>query len=410
MNPYAQIILFALLLEFALDLVVSILNLKSLRTTLPVEFEGIYDNAEYEKSQNYTREITRFGMVTGLFDLAVILIFWFSSGFDLVDQWIRAFGFHPTLNGLLFMGSLISMKAILNLPFTIYSTFHIESKYGFNRTRISTFVGDRIKGISLFVILGAPLLWAILWILGFLGSSAWLIGWTVTILFMLTIQFIAPTWIMPLFNKFLPLQNSELKAAILNYARSVSFSIQDIFMIDGSKRSTKANAFFAGFGKNKRIALFDTLIAQQTNEELIAVVAHEVGHYKRRHLVKGLVISIIHTGVVFYLMSYFLSQQALYDAFYMQHPSIYAGLLFFGMLISPIESLLGIGLHALSRKHEYEADRYSAETTKNPAALISALKKLSKNNLSNLTPHPWHVFLNYSHPPLMARIRALNNL
>jgi STE24 endopeptidase len=223
----------------------------------------------------------------------------------------------------------------------------------------------------------------------------------------LFLEYIAPTWIMPLFNKFTPMEPGELREAILGYAGSVKFPVKNVLVMDGSKRSSKSNAFFTGFGNNKRIALFDTLIAQHTVQELVAVLAHEVGHYKKKHIIQGVIIGIVHTGIIFFLLSLFLGSSGLFQAFYMRQESIYAGLLFFGLLYTPIELILSIVMHMVSRKNEYEADRFAAETIAEPGNLVDALKKLSATNLSNLAPHPFFVFLNYSHPPLLPRIQAI---
>ncbi|MEX2363156.1 MAG: M48 family metallopeptidase, partial [Balneolaceae bacterium] len=227
--------------------------------------------------------------------------------------------------------------------------------------------------------------------------------------FTLIMQYVAPTWIMPLFNKFTPLEEGELRKAIENYTEKVNFSIQGLYVIDGSRRSSKSNAFFTGFGKNKRVALYDTLIENHTNQELVAVLAHEIGHYKKKHIIKGMVTSILQTGVMFFLLSVFLSAEGLFEAFYMEQMSVYAGLIFFGMLYAPIEMILSIFMQMLSRKHEFEADSFAAETTGQPEDMVSTLKKLSKDNLSNLTPHWFYVFLNYSHPPVLERIREIRN-
>ncbi len=213
---------------------------------------------------------------------------------------------------------------------------------------------------------------------------------------------------MPLFNKFTPLESDELKEAILNYTDSVNFPVKNVFVMDGSKRSSKSNAFFIGFGRNKRIALFDTLIEKHTVPELVAVLAHEIGHHKKKHVLQGTIISILHSGLLFFLLSIFLGSPSLYDAFYMEQQSIYSGILFFGLLYTPLEMILSIIIQAVSRKNEYEADHFAVETTKQPQKLIDALKKLSAGNLSNLTPHPFYVFLNYSHPPLLERIRTIS--
>lgn len=410
MNVYAIIILTTLVASFVVDLIAELLNLRALRDELPQEFQGVYDAEQYKKSQDYTRVRTRFGFVTSLFGLVLTLAFWFAGGFPYLDKIVRSWGLHPILTGLAYIGILVLAKSVLSLPFSIYSTFVIEERFGFNKTTPKTFVLDLLKGLALGILLGAPLLAGILAFFQYAGVWAWLYCWLAVTVFTLFVQFIAPTWIMPLFNKFTPLDEGELREAILNYAKSVNFSLQNLFVMDGSKRSSKSNAFFTGFGKNKRIALFDTLIAQHTVPELVAVLAHEIGHYKKKHILKGMLISILHAGFMFYLLSIFLSHQGLFEAFYMQEPSIYAGLIFFGMLYSPFEVILSVFLHMFSRKNEYEADRFAAETTRDPDAMISALKKLSVHNLSNLTPHPFYVFLNYSHPPTLERIRALRSL
>src|SRR5262249_54420846 len=263
----------------------------------------------------------------------------------------------------------------------------IEERYGFNRTTPKTFVADIVKGLILAVILGGILLGVILWLFQTRGSSAWILCWITTTVFALFVQYLAPVWIMPLFNKFEPLQEGELKQAIRDYANRVGFAFRDISVMDGSKRSSKANAFFTGFGKNKRIALFDTLVAEQTQPELLAVLAHEIGHYKKKHVFQGTVLGILQTGVLFYLLSIFVSSPGLFDAFRVQHISVYAGIVFFGMLYQPISFVLSIALHAFSRHNEFAADQYSVETGQNPENLISSLKKLSVKNLSNLTPH-----------------------
>ena len=383
------------------------MNLKGLKAKLPSEFEGVYDREAYEKSQNYTRVKTNFGFVTGVFDFAILLLFWFAGGFNLLDLYVRGWGYGPVWTGLLFVAILMVVKTMISLPFSIYDTFVIEEKFGFNKTTASTFIIDMIKAVILSVLLGGPLLAAILFLFEYGGPAAWFYCWVAVTLFILIIQFIAPTWIMPLFNKFTPLEEGELREAIMAYAKSVGFSLENLFVMDGSKRSSKSNAFFTGFGKHKRIALFDTLIEKHTVQELVAVLAHEIGHYKKKHILQGMVISIIHLGIMLYLISIFISHKGLFDAFYMDNLSVYSGLIFFSLLFTPIEMVLSIFMHMLSRKNEYEADRFAADTTGMADKLIDALKKLSVHNLANLTPHPFYAFLNYSHPPLMERIQSL---
>jgi STE24 endopeptidase len=406
-NPFFFIILFALLIEYATRVVAHLLNLKSLRAEPPPALEGVYKPEDYRKSQEYVRTNTRFAFVTSTFSLAVLLSFWFAGGFNYLDQIVRSWGFVPILNGLFYIGILLVGYSLLTLPFSIYRTFVIEERFGFNRTTPRTFLVDRVKGLGLAVLIGAPLLAGILALFEYAGYHAWLYCWIAFTGFSLIWQYVAPTWIMPLFNKFTPLEPGELKEAILNYARSVDFPIKNVFVMDGSKRSSKSNAFFTGFGRNKRIALFDTLIKRHTMPELIAMLAHEIGHYKKKHILQGTIINILHAGVLFFVLSILLGSPGLYEAFYMEQQSIYSGILFFGLLYTPLEMVLSVIMNALSRRNEYEADRFAAETIQHPQHLIEALKKLYAGNLSNLMPHPFYVFLNYSHPPLLQRMRAI---
>ncbi len=406
MNIFSIIILSTLAVDFILNLIADVYNIQSLNTELPEEFEGIYDEETYEESQEYTKVNTRFGILTSAFNLALLLAFWFSGGFNWLDQVVRSWGSGMIWTGLVYIGILVLAKMILSLPFSIYSTFVIEERFGFNKTSPKTFVMDMLKGLGLGVVLGGPLLAGILAFFVYIDQWAWLYAWTAVTVFTLIVQFIAPRWIMPLFNKFEPLAEGELRKKIHHYAAKVSFTLEGIYVIDGSRRSGKSNAFFTGFGKNKRIALFDTLIENHTDEELVAVLAHEIGHYKKKHIIKNMVTGILQTGVMFLLLSIFLNASGLYEAFYMEQASVYAGLIFFGLLYAPVEMILSIFMQMLSRKHEFEADNYAAATYK-AEPMVEGLKKLSKDNLSNLTPHPFYVFLNYSHPPVLRRIQAI---
>ena len=410
MNTFAIIIFVALILEFALALVGNLLNLKALKVELPPALEGIYKAEDYRKSQEYIRATTRFGLVSSSFTLLLLLAFWFSGGFNWFDQVVRAWNFIPLVSGLLYIGILICASGLLTLPFSIYGTFVIEERFGFNRTTPRTFFLDLVKGLGLALLLGGLLLAAILALFQYAGTYAWLYCWAAVVMFSLAMQYIAPTWIMPLFNKFTSIESGELKEAILKYTHSVNFPIKNIFVMDGSRRSSKSNAYFTGFGHNKRVSLYDTLIAQHSVPEMVAVLAHEVGHYKKRHIIQGTIINILHTGAVFYLLSLFMHSSGLYQAFYMNQESIYAGLLFFGLLYAPIELVLSVVMQMISRKNEYVADRFAAETIDNPRSLIDALKKLHATNLSNMTPHPFYVFLNYSHPPLLQRVQAIQDM
>ncbi|MDO8715422.1 MAG: M48 family metallopeptidase [Dehalococcoidales bacterium] len=406
-NTFFIVILAAVILDFAFDLVANILNLKALKLEPPPSLAGVYKPEEYRRSQEYTRVATRFDFISSSFNLVVLLSFWFTGGFNWLDQLVRGWGFISLVNGLLYIAILSAAYGLLSLPFNIYATFVIEARFGFNRTTPRTFILDLIKGATLGILLGVPLLAGVLLLFQNAGTYAWLYVWAVVTLFSLVVSYVAPTWIMPLFNKFTPMPPGELRDAILDYARSVNFSLKNVFVMDGSKRSSRGNAFFTGFGRNKRIALFDTLIAQHTVGEMVAVLAHEIGHHKKKHILQDMIIGILHSGLVLFLLSFFINSPGLYAAFSMEQTSIYAGLLFFGLLYTPLEMVLSIAMQLFSRKNEREADRFAAKTTGKPQNMVDALKKLSANNLSNLSPHPFFVFLHYSHPPLLERVQNI---
>ncbi len=409
MNIYAAIILIALAVEYLLELVSNILNLKHSGTRLPEEFRDVFDADKYAKSQRYLRERTRFGLITASFSLALLLAFWFAGGFNWLDLFLRQYIDNYIWRGLAYIGLIVAGQGILSIPFGIYSTFVLEEKYGFNKTTPKTYALDMLKSLALGAAIGGPMLAMIIYILSELGGFAWLYGWSASIAIIMLMQYIAPRWIMPIFNKFEPLEEGDLRNRIFEYAEKVNFPLKNIYVMDGSKRSSKSNAFFTGFGRNKRIVLFDTLIERHTPGELVAVLAHEIGHYKKKHIYINMAISFIHMGLLFFLLQLFLSFEGLYEAFYMEYTPIYAGLLFFGLLYSPVEAILSIIMNYISRKNEVEADRFAAETLSKPGDLADALKKLAKNNLSNLEPHPLHVFLNYSHPPVVERVRMIEN-
>ena len=410
MNFIAVIILFAILADFILHLSADYLNLKHLRDELPDAFKTIYDPERYRKAQAYLRVNTRFGWITGSVNIVAVLLFWFLGGFNLLDHWVRSLELGTLPTGLIYIGTLMLVRTLLALPFSIYDTFVIEERFGFNQTTPKTFILDLLKTLSLSVVLGGLVLSGVLAFFQYAGAHAWLYCWIGVSLFMLAMQYVAPTWIMPLFNKYTPLGEGPLRESIFSYADRIDFSLNNVFVMDGSRRSAKSNAYFTGFGRHKRIVLFDTLIEKHTVPELVSVLAHEMGHYKKRHILKMTVMGILQMGLLFYLFSLFISYDKLFDAFYVDQPSIYAGLIFFGMLYAPLDFFIGFFTQMQSRKNEYAADRFAAETTMDPTSMIEALKKLSVNNLSNLTPHPFYVLLNYSHPPVLNRIEALERI
>jgi STE24 endopeptidase len=407
LNTIAVIILVAIVLDVVINIVADVLNLRMLQAELPKPFRGVYDARQYRKSQDYLRVNTRFGWVTAVVNLMALLIFWFQGGFPAIHDWVQSFEKGPVLSGLMYIGTLALFYALLSQPFSIYATFVIEERFGFNRTTWKVYLLDLLKGLVLAILLGTPLLAGILAFFEYAGSHAWLYCWAAVVLYLLVVQYIAPTWIMPLFNKFKPLEEGELKSAILACAKTIQFPLKRVVTMDGSKRSRKSNAFFTGFGKNKRIVLFDTLIQQHTVPELVAILAHEMGHYKKKHILQGMLLGMLQTGLMFFLLSFMISYQGLFEAFHMNHVSVYAGLIFFGMLFAPLDFFLGILMQIRSRSNEYQADRFAVAATRNPGAMIEALKKLSVHNLSNLLPHPFYVFLNYSHPPVLKRIQAI---
>lgn len=408
-NPVAAVILIALFADLVLHTAADILNLKQMSTRVPEPFSGYYDADKYRASQQYLRTNTRFKWVVSGVQSAVFLVFWFGHGFAMLDEWVRSIVEMPVLRGLIYVGVLFGLKAAISLPFSVYNTFVIEEKFGFNRSTVGVFVSDTLKKMLLGVVVGGVLLLAVLLFFRYAGPNAWWYCWIAVSVFIIVMQYIVPTWIMPWFNRFEPLSPGELKSAIMEYAEKINFSLQNIYVMDGSKRSSKSNAFFTGFGRHRRIVLFDTLIENHTVRELLAVLAHEMGHYKKKHIIWMMAAGIAQTGILLYLLSLFISSPMLFDAFFMDHVSVYAGLVFFGILYAPIDFFMGIAFQMASRKNEYAADRFAVETTGDGPALATALKKLATHNLSNLTPHWLYVFLNYSHPPVLDRLSAIEN-
>jgi len=407
MNLYLALVLVVLIGNLALEWITELLNLGRLDPRLPDEFHGFYDEEKYARSQKYTRERTRLGLLQSSFTTAVTLIFILWGGFNLVDRLARSLVSGPILTGLVFAFTLILLSGALYLPFSIYSTFVIEARYGFNRATVRTYVLDLLKSLLLMVLLGAPLLALVLWLFGTAGRAAWLVVWVAVTAFQLFMTFLAPVVIMPWFNRFSPLEEGGLRSSIEEYAHEQGFKLKGIFKMDGSRRSSKANACFTGFGRYRRIVLFDTLIDKHPVDELLTVLAHEMGHFKLGHIPRMVIASIAQTGLLLYLLSLFIRNPGLFAAFRMEHLSIYASLFFFGLLFSPISAALSVAGNCMSRRHEFQADRYAVRTTGKTGAFVAALKRLSVDNLSNLTPHPLKVFLEYSHPPVMERIKAL---
>ncbi|MBI2023404.1 M48 family metallopeptidase [Candidatus Giovannonibacteria bacterium] len=410
MNLFGEIILFFLLLRIIVNFIADDLNMTASKAGLPPEFAGEYDADTYRKTQEYTSVRTKFGMVEEAFSFAVLLFFWFAGGFNWLDIYLRAWGFGDLVTGLLYIGALALGSMLLSLPFGIYSTFVIEEKFGFNRTTAGTFILDILKSIALAALVGGPILAAVLAFFMWAGVLAWLYAWVFATVVMLFIYFIAPVLLYPLFFKFTPLEDGELKSEIYLLSQKLQFPISGIYVIDGSRRSSKSNAFFTGFGKTKRIALFDTLVSGYTVKEILAVLGHEIGHCKKRHVTYMLVSGIVEFGIELYLLSFLLGSLGFFAAFRVENFSVYAGLVLMSIVYSVISQVLSALKNMASRKFEYEADEYSIRKVGLADEMISCLKKLGKDTLSNLTPHPLYVFMHYSHPAPLARFEAIKKL
>ncbi|MBT6470199.1 MAG: M48 family metallopeptidase [Candidatus Marinimicrobia bacterium] len=401
------IIMSALIGEYLLSTTSSILNMRNISPNIPDEFKDVYDEEKYKKSQDYLKINTRFGLGTGAFGLILIMGVIHTGFFGYVDEWVRLQTGNFILQGLLFFLLLFIAKDIISLPFTIYSTFVIEERFGFNRTTVKIFVTDLFKGYALTLVLGSIILSPILYFFETYQTNGWWIAWSIMTVFMIAIQPLFVHVISPMFNTFTPLEDGPLRNAIDAFSEKVQFPIARIDVMDGSKRSSHSNAYFTGFGKSKRVALYDTLMDDHSENEIVSIVAHEVGHYKKKHIIKGTILGILETGLMLFIFNLIKGDQALYSVFGVENISIYAGLLFFGMLYAPVSLVLSIFTTALSRKNEFEADAFAKENTQNPEALIAMLKGLAARNLSHLTPHPLTVFLSYSHPPVSQRIEAI---
>jgi STE24 endopeptidase len=400
------IIIAIIVLDFIFENYLDYLNTTRMSKQLPNEVKDIYDEEKYRKQQAYQKENQRFGMITGAFSFILILAMFLFYGFSYVDSLVWSVTSNAILASLLFFGILMFASDILNIPFSIYDTFVIEEKYDFNKTTPKTFVFDKIKGWLLGAIIGGGLLALVIFIYQKTQNMFWIYAWLVVAVFSIFMSMFYSNLIVPLFNKQTPLEEGELRNAIENFAQKVGFKLDNIFVIDGSKRSAKANAYFTGLGPKKRIVLYDTLINDMETDELVAVLAHEIGHYKKNHIIQGLIISLIQTGIVLFIFSLLIDSPLLSKALGVQEPNFHIGLIAFGILYSPVSFVLGIFMNMLSRKNEYQADAFAAKNYQ-PEPLASALKKLSVKNLSNLTPHPRYVFFNYSHPPLLQRLRYL---
>lgn len=395
-----------ILLDFIVDETLDALNAKHFDDPVPATLQDVFNEEEYQKSQRYKKARYRFGVISSTFSLVVLLVFLFLDGFEFVDQIARSVSDNAIVIALIFFGIIMLGSDILSLPFSYYSTFVIEEKFDFNKTTKKTFFLDKLKGWGMMIVLGGGILALIIWFYQFAGDDFWWYAWIVIGVFSILLNMFYARLIVPLFNKQSPLAEGSLRDKIEEYAQKEGFTLEKIFVIDGSKRSTKANAYFSGFGREKRVTLYDTLINDLEEEEIVAVLAHEVGHYKKNHIIINMIISLLTTGFTLWLLSLFVGSPLLSEALGVEIPGFHIGLVAFGILYSPISEVTGIIMNYLSRKFEYQADNF-AKRTYEASPLISGLKKLSRNSLSNLTPHPAYVFMHYSHPPLYKRFRNL---
>lgn len=384
------------------------LNVKNPVPKVPETLSQYLNQAKLEESKAYQKENFRFKLIAGIFSFVFTFLFITQGWFGAIDTWVAGFGYGPLVNSLVFFGLVFVGSDVLSLPFDYYGTFVIEEKYGFNKTSVKTFFLDKIKGYVLSILVGGGLLLVFLWLIHQMGVDFWWQFWVITAVFMVLVNLFYTAWILPLFNKLTPLEEGELKHKILQYAKAVDFPLDNIFVMDGSKRSSKANAFFSGFGKRKKVVLYDTLLEQHPPDELVAVLAHEVGHFKKKHIIWGMITSVLQVGLMLFLLAQFIFSENMSLALGGNSWSAALNIIGFTMLFSPISMILGIGMNWLSRKNEFEADEF-AKVTFSGEPLAEALKTLSVKTLSNINPHPWYVFVNYSHPPLLERLERLES-
>lgn len=400
------IIIGVLVLDFVIQKIIGALNARHFDDPIPAEVKDVYDKEEYLKSQAYKKINYQFGELTSTFSFAALLIFFFLEGFAFVDNMVREISDNPIVIALLFFGVIGIVADLLSTPFSYYDTFVIEEKFGFNKTTKKTFFLDKLKSWLLGGVLGGGILAVVIWFYDFAGDDFWWYAWILISIFSIFMNLFYAKLIVPIFNKQTPLEKGSLRDKIEIYAKKAGFKLENIFVIDGSKRSTKANAYFSGFGKEKRITLYDTLISDLEEDEIVAVLAHEVGHYKKNHILFTLIFSVLSMGITLWLLSLFVGSSLFSEALGVSQPGFHIGLVVFGILYTPISELTGLLMNFISRRFEYQADDFAKQTYEG-GALISSLKKLSKNSLSNLTPHPSYVFMHYSHPTLVERIRNL---
>ena len=403
------IIVVFLCLDFVLERVLESLNSKHMSPVLPDSLKGIYDEKEYSRFQSYKRENGRLDSWSSGVGFVVMIVFLVAGGFGWYNSWVVSLTDSVVWQTILFVVGLSVVSSVLDIPFDYYATFRIEEKYGFNKTTRRVYWLDTVKELVLSLVLGGVLLALVVWFYTWAGTYFWLYAWGAVTLFSVFMAMFYSQLIVPLFNKQTPLQEGALRDKIQAFAGKVGFKLDNIYVIDGSKRSTKANAYFTGLGPKKRVVLYDTLIDELTEEEIVAVLAHEVGHYKKRHTLRSMVVSVIQMGVLFWLFSLCVNNAALSEALGGDRAYFQLGLIAFAILYSPVNLILGVGMNVWSRSNEYEADAFAARYYKGDY-LVSGLKKISVKSLSNLTPHPLYEYIYYSHPSLLKRIDAVKRI
>ena len=394
--------------NFLFTTVLEYLNDKNWKESIPKDLEGFYDSNKYQKAKNYKIERGKISLLNSSISFVITLLMLFFFGFGLISEYAVSFSDSSIIQSCIFFMIFHLLTTFLGIPFSYYSTFFIEEKYGFNKTTLKIFIVDKIKGLfisSLFIIVLTSL--AVVSI-EYFSTGFWIWLWIGLSLFMVFLNMFYADLIVPIFNKLTPLENGELRSKIESYSKKVGYSLKNIFVIDGSKRSTKANAFFSGLGPRKTIALYDTLIEKHTDEELVSVLAHEVGHFKKKHILVSMFLTILQLGIMCYLFELCMNMEVIASSLGSSKMNFHIGIIAFSFLYSPIGLITGVLMNILSRKNEYEADKF-AKDTYNGNFLELALKKLSVDSLSNLYPHPLYVFVHYSHPPLLKRLARLKD-
>ena len=407
-NEWLILLIFLVSLNYVFSTILEYINDNNWKDHIPKSLKDFYDKDKYKKAKEYKKANGKLSFFSSTINFSITVFLLILGLYGKVSDYFMINFDNIFIQSSLFFLTFYLFNLIVSIPFQYYSTFYIETKFGFNKTTINTFILDKLKGVFLALIIGGALLYATLLVYSKISDGFWIYLWLGLSFFTLFMNMFYTSLIVPLFNKLVPISEGSLKEKIETYSKKIGYSLNNIFIIDGSKRSTKANAYFSGIGPKKTIALFDTLVEKHSEEELVAVLAHEVGHFKKKHIYQGLILSIIQIGLITFLLELCLNNSELINSLGGKINSFHLGLVVFSMLYSPIGLIIGIFINILSRKNEYEADKFAKETY-NGDALVLALKKLSVNSLSNLYPHPFYVFVHYSHPPLIKRLEALSS-